>query len=77
MRVLVRDDWTCQLCGANRKTNPAIELQVDHRIPFALSKDNSERNLQTLCKDCNLGKKAHCRDCVKQNCTNCNLAFQK
>ncbi|MBC9785522.1 HNH endonuclease [Heliobacterium chlorum] len=77
MRVLIKDNFSCQLCGNNRHTDPSIVLQVDHCIPFALSKNNSEENLQILCLECNLGKKAQCRDCVHKECLTCKLAFPK
>lgn len=75
MKVLVRDGFTCQLCGANRESNSQVELNVDHRIPFEISKNNHLDNLQVLCRDCNLGKKAQCRDCIDKDCRNCVLAF--
>ena len=43
-----RDNYTCQLCGEH----PAFD--VDHIIPYHISKDNSESNLRVLCHSCNL-----------------------
>ena len=43
-----KDNYTCQLCGEH----PAFD--VDHIIPYHISKDNSESNLRVLCHRCNL-----------------------
>lgn len=46
-RVLYRDRWTCQSCGA-----PAGH--VDHITPVLFGGTDDERNLQALCAACNL-----------------------
>ncbi len=51
--VLRRDNFTCQWCGAK---SPEAELQVDHTIPRSRGGWTELRNLQTLCKSCNIGK---------------------
>jgi len=51
--VLIRDDFTCQKCF---RTN--ARLEVHHKIPFLLTKDNSLTNLQTLCGKCHREEKA-------------------
>jgi len=56
--IFSRDNYQCKLCGS--KDN----LQVDHIISvyhainnkIPIDKLNSESNLQTLCKDCNIQK---------------------
>ena len=55
LRVLVftRDGHKCRFCG---RGSPDVELHVDHIIPVAAGGDDELENLQTLCKDCNLGK---------------------
>ncbi|MGE7604681.1 HNH endonuclease [Peribacillus sp. NPDC097675] len=75
MSVLRRDNWRCQLCGENKDLFPGIVLHVDHKVPFEITKNNNADNLQVLCMDCNLGKKAQCRDCIHHDCINCELAF--
>lgn len=60
--VFARDNFTCQYCG---RAVPEVELEVDHKIPIAVS--NKKRNYQdisvnindyiTACKECNLGKR--------------------
>jgi hypothetical protein len=60
-RILERDNHTCWSCGASA---PTVLLEVDHTIPAAdwhltglpdaLLDD--DRNLGTLCKQCNGGK---------------------
>lgn len=55
MDVLERDRGKCQLCGVTR--SDGAQLHVDHIVP--ISKGGAKldiENLQTLCRDCNLGK---------------------
>ena len=52
--VLKRDEFTCQMCGACGR---GVRLEVDHRIPRAKGGSDALDNLQTLCYDCNRGKR--------------------
>jgi hypothetical protein len=52
--VLKRDSFTCVKCGAN---GPGVRLEVDHDTPVAKEGSDSLLNLQTLCFDCNRGKR--------------------
>lgn len=54
--VLKRDKYFCIKCG---RRPPDVELQVDHIIPKSRGGHTSIENLQTLCFDCNQGKKNH------------------
>lgn len=56
-RILRRDMFTCQLCGARgpRAGGNAV-LHVDHKLPFSKGGSDDDSNLWTLCRDCNLGK---------------------
>jgi 5-methylcytosine-specific restriction endonuclease McrA len=54
-RVLARDNYTCQICGA---TGATAELTIDHVTPVSLGGSNAESNLQTLCRSCNSRKGA-------------------
>lgn len=54
-RILKRDNFQCVICG---RRPPEVELCVDHIIPVAKGGKSEEKNLRTLCKDCNLGKGA-------------------
>lgn len=54
-RVLARDNFTCQGCGASPKTGDVV-LHVDHIIAVVNGGKTVENNLQVLCLDCNLGK---------------------
>lgn len=52
--VLKRDGFTCCMCGAN---GPGVKLEVDHIIPVAEGGSDALDNLQTLCFECNRGKR--------------------
>jgi 5-methylcytosine-specific restriction endonuclease McrA len=62
-RILARDDYTCQMCGAKvgdlDPYNPGrtVRLEVDHIVPISLGGTNDDDNLQTVCNVCNLGSK--------------------
>ena len=45
-RILRRDGWRCQLCGA------MSNLEVHHKNFRSQSGDDSESNLVTLCATC-------------------------
>ncbi len=51
--VLRRDNYTCRMCG---RSAADIELHVDHIRPVSRGGLTEMDNLQTLCRDCNLGK---------------------
>jgi hypothetical protein len=50
--VLKRDLYRCRICGRT-----GVELEVDHIIPASLGGSDTTDNLQTLCFDCNRGKR--------------------
>jgi len=52
--VMKRDSFACALCGAS---GHGIRLEVDHKKPFAQGGTDELDNLQTLCFDCNRGKR--------------------
>lgn len=55
-KVLARDNFKCCACGASPAKDPAVELHVDHIIPWSKGGETELENLQTLCSKCNLGK---------------------
>ncbi len=55
-RILLRDGFQCQSCGASPLKDRGVELHVDHILPWSKGGDTEEHNLQTKCKRCNLGK---------------------
>ncbi|HEY3250640.1 MAG TPA: HNH endonuclease [Ignavibacteria bacterium] len=57
-KIFKRDRFTCCACGRSPATTPGLELHVDHIKPRAKGGKTVFDNLQTLCKDCNLGKGA-------------------
>jgi len=55
-KVLSRDLFTCQHCGASPAKSLGVELHVDHVVPWSKGGETGLENLQTLCSKCNLGK---------------------
>ena len=55
-QVLKRDFFKCSICGASPAKDPAVELHVDHIVPWSKGGETKLDNLQTLCSLCNLGK---------------------
>jgi hypothetical protein len=53
-KVLERDGFRCQDCGASPVMGAVLE--VDHTIPVSKGGTNDMSNLRTLCADCNRGK---------------------
>lgn len=58
-QVLQRDGFACRACGASPASQAGTELQVDHIVPWSKGGETVASNLQTLCRDCNLGKGGH------------------
>ncbi len=56
-KVLKRDGYKCQACGAS--ADDGAKLEVDHRVPIARGGSNHLSNLWTLCDKCNGGKGTH------------------
>ena len=54
--TLRRDQFKCQACGRSPATEPNIQLEVDHKIPWSKGGETVLENLQTLCEQCNGGK---------------------
>jgi rubredoxin len=57
--IFRHDNYQCVVCGRGRKDG--IEICADHIKPKDLGGDNSIRNGQTLCMECNLLKKNYSR----------------
>lgn len=55
-RILVRDGFRCKACGASPLLQPGVELHVDHILPWSKGGETVDDNLDTKCKQCNLGK---------------------
>ena len=53
-KVMKRDNYRCQLCGA--LASEGATLEIDHIVPISKGGNNDEENLQVLCRDCNSGK---------------------
>jgi hypothetical protein len=55
-KVLSRDNFKCVRCGRSPATTLGIELHIDHKHPFSMGGKTILENLETKCKECNLGK---------------------
>jgi hypothetical protein len=53
LKIIARDGGACMICG---RKPPEVRLHVDHVRPLSKGGLTEERNLRTLCRDCNLGK---------------------
>ena len=54
--ILLRDGFKCKTCGRSPLNSHGVELHVDHIIPWSRGGETVADNLQTKCKECNLGK---------------------
>jgi len=55
-KILNRDRFRCVKCGNSPSSDLTCELHIDHIIPFSKGGLTNLENLQTTCKNCNLGK---------------------
>jgi hypothetical protein len=53
IRIVRRDNYTCQECGKHLKDN---ELEFDHIIPISKGGSSEEHNIRLVCYDCNRRK---------------------
>jgi hypothetical protein len=53
MRVVRRDNYTCQSCGKHLLDN---EVEFDHIIPVAKGGNSEEHNIRLTCFECNRAK---------------------
>lgn len=56
MRVVRRDNYTCQVCGVHLKDD---EVEFDHVIPHAKGGSAEEHNIRLTCFGCNREKSDH------------------
>lgn len=54
--ILLRDRFTCQICGKSPPTTPGLVVDVDHIISESKGGTLDPLNLRCLCRECNLGK---------------------
>jgi Homing endonuclease associated repeat/HNH endonuclease len=55
-RILVRDGFRCKACGASPIIQPGVELHIDHILAWSKGGETTDDNLESKCKQCNLGK---------------------
>lgn len=62
IKILERDNWTCQICGAGisleAKRYTAGWATVDHIVPISKGGNNDDANLRAACWKCNASKAA-------------------
>ncbi|HEY41379.1 MAG TPA: HNH endonuclease [Dehalococcoidia bacterium] len=63
--IFNRDGFKCQACG--RGISDGVKLVIDHRRPVDWGGTNDISNLETLCEECNRGKKAWLDSMPSQN----------
>jgi len=63
--VLSGDSFRCKACG--RSADDGVKLVVDHIRPVDWGGTNEISNLQTLCEECNRGKKSWVDSVPSQN----------
>lgn len=61
VKVLRRDNWICQCCGAEtpeakRGTHEANAPELDHAIPLSKGGPHTQDNTRCLCRQCNIAK---------------------
>jgi len=54
--ILLRDRFTCQLCGKSPSTTPGFVVDVDHITAESKGGTLDPSNLRCLCRECNVGK---------------------
>lgn len=55
-KVMQRDNFKCCKCGRSPATDPTVVLHVDHKYPWVKGGETTMENLETTCRECNLGK---------------------
>lgn len=55
-KILLRDGFKCKKCGRSPLNEFNVELHVDHIIPWSKGGETIPENLETKCRECNLGK---------------------
>ncbi len=66
-------DYRCVACGIQIKAG-VRGLQADHKIPLSRGGTNALENWQSVCHNCNVGKKRSCEGC-NLDCQRCSWAF--
>jgi 5-methylcytosine-specific restriction endonuclease McrA len=64
--VYERGYFLCQQCGKNEKEN-AKGLDVHHKIPFLISRNNSIENLISLCRRCHMVEENKIKNIYEQH----------
>lgn len=54
--AIIRDDYTCQECGAEGGPKGDTRLEVHHITPVSEGGSNGKENLVTLCDSCHTGR---------------------
>ena len=74
LTVALRQGGRCAVCGTPVGAEGPTKAELDHRKPRTRGGDNSEDNLQGLCRACNNAKSTQCSNCTL-DCSTCGWAF--
>lgn len=72
-KLFQESDFTCVTCGL--KISAGIRgLQADHKVPLSRGGSNELANWQSMCNNCNVGKRRACEGCTLK-CEACSWAY--
>jgi len=69
-------NYQCQICNKQLLANTSGSLapQADHKVPLSRNGSHEIDNWQTICVECNVGKRRACQGC-EADCFVCPWAF--
>lgn len=56
LALYLRDEFTCQYCGANLHAADPADITLDHLAPRSRGGHNGQDNLVTACRSCNCAR---------------------
>lgn len=68
--VFLRDKGICQICRSQDGN-----IQYDHKVPWDRLGQTEVKNLQLLCRPCNVEKRGACKRCTLETCEDCPYAY--
>ena len=65
--IMIRDRFTCQICGFDLSESPKYRRVIDHKIPLSKGGTNKSSNLWLLCDRCDKVKGDNMVDDIVQD----------